>query len=437
MNKLVIVGNGFDLAHRLPTSYKHFIDDFWKNLKNTYQEDKIKEVIFVSDSSYKFLDGSILNYDSFQKSLKEYSLECGYHYDQNNNDCYTNNSRFHAIFKFENNFFKELNLKTSIENWVDIENEYYQELKRISKRRDSHYSGNQQEFEKEQLLKNKKSVEKLNQEFQQIKELFESYMCSHVKTLIDTMDSPKLSDGFFDFFDMTFVTQDNVKEKIRFRNYLSEFSKKDRSTILKYQEDFVLYQTDIGGGKRALDSYSTLIYQTIFLNFNYTKTASAYSKVLNELFYCESKEIKIHGELNNNENEINFGFGDEMDDDYKSIENLNDNEFLKNFKSFKYSQNSNYKNLLDYIELEKFQVYIMGHSCGLSDRTLLNTIFEHENCRSIKVFYHKRKDGYDNFTEIIQNISRHFNDKKMMRSKIVNKSLCVPLPQDIRFQENN
>jgi hypothetical protein len=65
---------------------------------------------------------------------------------------------------------------------------------------------------------------------------------------------------------------------------------------------------------------------------------------------------------------------------------------------------------------------------------LLNTIFEHNNCRSIKVFYYEEKDKYgkiikDNYTEIIQNISRHFNKKKLMREKIVNKMLCQPLPQ--------
>ena len=63
----------------------------------------------------------------------------------------------------------------------------------------------------------------------------------------------------------------------------------------------------------------------------------------------------------------------------------------------------------------------MGSSCGLSDRTLLNTIFEHDNCRLIKVFYHQDGDK-DNFTELVQNISRHFNDKKLMRSKIIHKS---------------
>ena len=170
-----------------------------------------------------------------------------------------------------------------------------------------------------------------------------------------------------------------------------------------------------------------------FLNFNYTNTIDLYNYKFENRYYVEQKQIQIHGRLGDSTNEINFGFGDEMDNDYKKIENFDDNEFLKYFKSFQYSQNSNYKKLLDYIDSQKFQVYIMGHSCGLSDRTLLNTVFEHKNCRSIKVFYHKRDDGTDNYTEIIQNISRHFNKKALMREKIVNKSLCVPLEQRVRL----
>ena len=32
MNRLILVGNGFDLAHGLKTSYKDFIDDFWEDV---------------------------------------------------------------------------------------------------------------------------------------------------------------------------------------------------------------------------------------------------------------------------------------------------------------------------------------------------------------------------------------------------------------------
>jgi hypothetical protein len=36
MNRLAIIGNGFDLAHGLPTSYGHFIDDFGINFKSNH-----------------------------------------------------------------------------------------------------------------------------------------------------------------------------------------------------------------------------------------------------------------------------------------------------------------------------------------------------------------------------------------------------------------
>lgn len=71
----------------------------------------------------------------------------------------------------------------------------------------------------------------------------------------------------------------------------------------------------------------------------------------------------------------------------------------------------------------------MGHSCGNSDRTLLNTLFEHKNCVSIKPYYYQKEDGSDNYMEIVQNICRNFTDMKLMRDRVVNKTLCEPLPQ--------
>ena len=29
MNRIIIIGNGFDLAHNLKTGYKDFINDYW------------------------------------------------------------------------------------------------------------------------------------------------------------------------------------------------------------------------------------------------------------------------------------------------------------------------------------------------------------------------------------------------------------------------
>lgn len=169
---------------------------------------------------------------------------------------------------------------------------------------------------------------------------------------------------------------------------------------------------------------------TQILNFNYTNTIENYF----DFSQSNIELVNIHGEVGSTEHPINLGFGDEVDEFYKQIENLLGNEYLRFVKSFYYLNNSHYKRFLDFIEKGDFQCQIMGHSCGLSDRTLLKTIFEHKKCRSIKPYYHiyETKNEWnesDNYLEIIKNVSRHFDDKKIMREKVVNKELCQPLPQ--------
>lgn len=154
----------------------------------------------------------------------------------------------------------------------------------------------------------------------------------------------------------------------------------------------------------------------MLLSFNYTKTAQLYgdSNVVHNY---------IHRGLTRPETII-FGYGDELDKNYQDILDKNNNELLKNVKSIKYLETRHYHDLLEFISSNPFQVLIMGHSCGNSDRTLLNTVFEHENCISIKPFYHKWADGRDNYLELVQNISRCFTNTKLFRDRVVNKELC-------------
>lgn len=165
------------------------------------------------------------------------------------------------------------------------------------------------------------------------------------------------------------------------------------------------------------------IRHTLLLNFNYTKTAE--SLYIKEDMNFEI--INIHGELKSYNNPIIFGYGDELDEDYQKIEKTQNNDFLENIKSIKYHQTRNYRDLLKFIESGIYQVFVMGHSCGNSDRTLLNTLFEHKNCASIKVFYRQFEDGKDDYSNLIRNISRNFNNKPKMRDIVVNREYCSPL----------
>ena len=158
----------------------------------------------------------------------------------------------------------------------------------------------------------------------------------------------------------------------------------------------------------------------MLLNFNYTQTAQLYhDSNLGFINY-------IHGKIDNPQSVI-FGYGDELDEDYKKLQKLNDNDCLTNVKSINYLESDNYKRLLSFAESAPFQLCIMGHSCGNSDRTLLNTLFEHKNCVSIKPYYYIKDDKTDNYLELVQNISRNFTDMKLMRDRVVNKTYCEPL----------
>ena len=72
----------------------------------------------------------------------------------------------------------------------------------------------------------------------------------------------------------------------------------------------------------------------MLLSFNYTDTAKHFGNNNLTLNY-------IHGELSK-EREIIFGYGDELDKDYKELLDMNDNELLKYAKNMKYLEIRSY-----------------------------------------------------------------------------------------------
>jgi len=60
---------------------------------------------------------------------------------------------------------------------------------------------------------------------------------------------------------------------------------------------------------------------------------------------------------------------------------------------------------------------------------MLRQIFEHEECKSIKIFYHQKTEHKNDYTDKTYDISSHFLDKASMRKKIVPYDLSYPMPQ--------
>jgi hypothetical protein len=168
----------------------------------------------------------------------------------------------------------------------------------------------------------------------------------------------------------------------------------------------------------------------LFLNFNYTNTLEPYIRDCNQMG-IQTEINHIHGALRYDVGKPIFGFGDEIDKRYSEFENEGNTELFKHIKTFEYLKTNNYSNLTRFLAIEQFQVQIYGHSCGLSDRTMLKEIFEHSNCLSIKIFYHEKEKGINDYTEKTYEIYRHFTDKNTMRNKVVNEKYCRAMPQPI------
>lgn len=403
MNRLVLIGNGFDLAHGLKTSYKDFIYWYWKQRVLSLYDFRGKT---SDDGLCKF---TILAYDSW------YNL---FFYNQHKISLSEDNDFFDVTknkeaFKIEYTpLFERIHKSIETKGWVDIENDYYDLLKE--------YALSDESTEK---------VNELNLQLQYIKELLIKYL------------------GYIENFKV--AINESIKEKIYSPIKLDDISVSGKNIVkecvdswMNQGESFVREKMHRYGWKvddniesirYFRDKYSEgkipftdvprsylLPDAVMLLNFNYTRTAQLYyNSNLGFINY-------IHGKIDNLQSVI-FGYGDELDDDYKKLQKLNDNDCLTNVKSIQYLESDNYRRLLSFAESAPFQIYIMGHSCGNSDRTLLNTLFEHRNCISIKPYFHQINENEDKYLELVQNISRNFTDMKLMRDRVVNKTYCKPL----------
>lgn len=136
----------------------------------------------------------------------------------------------------------------------------------------------------------------------------------------------------------------------------------------------------------------------------------------------------IHGRIDDEESPIVFGFGDELDDKYLHMEREKAKGYFEHIKSFWYFRTSRYKELVRFTDNGEYQVFVLGHSCGLSDRTMLNMILENPNCKSVKIYYHGDKEN-NNYTDVTYEIARHFKDKATMRDRIVSLDQSSNMPQ--------
>lgn len=444
INRLIIIGNGFDLAHDMKTKYKDFVNGYLKQRIESFDE-KDSEDLLIKIKCKKQSHRLLKDYRQYLK-LKELNIESRVealqleeimllnilygklHPNEGNeekkefteeevqeilNDCTEEEeNEIHLTqgimqlieeqkeYSVEYSpFFKKVYDEIEDKNWVDIEYAYYEYLCSLLKKLDL----SDEEDAKKEVSK---EIDELNEEMKFITKKLVEYLKKEDGTFEE--NSRRVNNEILDKMMMPLSEQEIAVEALElWDSFVKENSHK------KLQPDKIW-----------------------ILNFNYTSLIRCYYEEITKKPKYNQNEMRsylnyIHGSLYGKE-EIIFGYGDDSGEMYKRLSDKNDNRLLENDKTVKYLGSFWYRNFFGFIESAPFQVCIMGHSCGISDRTLLSTIFQHENCVSIKpYYYYDKKKNNDDYYEIIKNISRCFDDKKLMRDRVVNKDYCEPLPQPV------
>ncbi|OEK06578.1 AbiH family protein [Roseivirga misakiensis] len=378
MNRVFLIGNGFDLAHGMPTSFDDFVKDLIRSridhgvdsesqLVQISLPDQVDEGVKITSKEIDFTKpiNDITNEIRVKSLFKISNLHLP--------EFLELKLRNSIKFEYPNKFFATVLSNTSVNNWVEFEHNYYKHFLKIFK---GHYK--KEEFRI-------KAIHSLNEQFNQVKVEFSNYIAK--------------------------VNQSAPKQKSVSLQSLF-LSKKIKGKVTSI-DDMTYEHHEVS--------------EVLILNFNYTDTVRRYS--LPEFdtagkMITQAQVIDIHGEAGNPNNPIIFGYGDEMQEHYSQIEALNDDKALEHFKSIHYSRTENYHQLESFLKKGSYWVDIIGHSCGLSDRVLLKEIFEPNNCKGITIRHHDGKgngSGELHHREIFTHIARCFSpeNKSKVRSKVI------------------
>ena len=285
MNRLVIIGNGFDMAHGLKTSYMDFINWYWNKRIDAFAGNttKVSEDCLCKLSIKDGTNVSCWNVFTFEQSYFRDILGnricSGY-------EVIKELKKHPEVFLIDYSpFFDRIMTSFETKRWVDIENDYYYMLKKgIGEIPPIDYT-----------------IEELNEQLGFLQEKLVEYL----HTMEKDRFKEEIERAIIDFFDPADFSSEG-------RKMASDNLGLDIKTFAEVRNDY--------------EAQHKLVPERIMLlSFNYTATAKMYDNFNIVHNY-------IHGDLEHPKNII-FGYGDELDKDYQDILDRNDGDPI--FKPFK------------------------------------------------------------------------------------------------------
>lgn len=386
--KILLIGNGFDLAHGLPTSYKDFLD-FCKMVRELYTYP-------IIDNEYN--QKKLIDWNT-DKTIKSKLLECY----ENRKNCFEDKittqckelDELYDCIK-ENvwiNYFLERE-KSIGENWIDFESEISNVVQAIETlkgyiERD------------EDVLKIKNTKQKTIIYFLKIAK----------KSLQDVFNLKRI-DGFIE--DIS-IELDKLIRSLEI--YICEFV--NEIDIIKENDDIKTITPDY------------------VLSFNYSNTY--------ERIYGQSKEVTydyIHGkaDIENNVDTCNLVLGiDEYLEDDKN-DKLEFIAFKKFYQRIYKSTDSTYMKWVE--QIKKYpevnhNLFIFGHSLDKTDRDILKLLICNDNVTTKIYYYRKNKNDKKELGKLIKNLVRIMGQDELISRTMGEHKTIEFIPQTVFVAKNN
>lgn len=351
--KILVIGNGFDLEHGLPTTYINFLN-FISNVK------KMKDFNFSNHEKM-----NIIGNNDYVKEYLTSNLCCDEKRDIINE----------LIELSQNNVWIDYFIDTKEklnENWIDFEREIANVIKALDYMKK--FIKEKQEYHDQNIKVNFI----LENEFNKIRRYIsmESYSELSQKEFMDEIVKP---------------LENDLKRLIRcLEVYLDDCVNKIEA---KYK------------------SSNIKLYDRV-ISFNYTNT---YERIYTSGESEVVKYDYIHGKANCSkkleDNDMVLGIDEYLDDEKKDRE-VDFITFKKYYQRIYKESKCDYKLWLDssYNGIlnkgEKHEIFIFGHSLDVTDKDILKEIILHENVAKVTIYYYDKETYRNQIANLVKVIGQ-------------------------------
>lgn len=385
MTDLLIVGNGFDLYHGLPTRYTDFLKfiSYWSIFWDNYNGEAKAQV--CTPFRVKLSEQN----EIIEESMRDFASHQGYY----------KYEHLEFINSHIDNLWIQYFLKKQLSsvNWIDFEGEIYNVLKLV----EEYYS----EFIPEMRKRNDAPIK---------------YIPGDMSTVINIFKK-NCPEEYNDFTQGIISRSDTEKDKLKNnKEMLLSTMKRELDDLIKCLDYYLLdFVSNI-----KVEQYSEQIKELSYinlLNFNYTYTyASVYGK--NSL----REHHRIHGDCL--EEDMVLGIPDES---FPST--LDYIYFQKYFQRIQKRTGNYYKSWITEpnareksLEDVPINVFIMGHSLADSDKGILKEIFMNDFVCKITIFYHSQLAYEQQVINLVSMFGKDFVIEQTANDRIVFEKLKKP-----------